>query len=54
MKMKYFGLTETKLFHFYKIYKNGGQRGGSCEYHEPPLDPPLMIDKLGNRRVIKN
>ena len=28
MKMKYFGLTETKLFHFHKILKNGGQGGG--------------------------
>ena len=24
MKMKQFGLTETKLFHFHRIFKNGG------------------------------
>ena len=23
MKTKYFGLTETKLFHFHRIFKNG-------------------------------
>ena len=29
MKMKQFGLTETKLFHFHRISKNGGAgRGG--------------------------
>ena len=27
MKMKYFGLTETKLFHFHSIFKNGGGEG---------------------------
>ena len=27
--------TETKLFHFYRIFNNGG--GGE----EPPRDPPL-------------
>ena len=35
-KMKQFG--ETKLFHFHRIFKNEGPRGGSSE---PPLDPPL-------------
>ena len=29
MKMKQFGLTETKLFHFHKIFKNKGREGGS-------------------------
>ena len=28
MKMKKFGLIETKLFHFYRIFKNWGQGGG--------------------------
>ena len=27
MKMKLFGLTETKLFHFHRIFKNGTGRG---------------------------
>ena len=30
MKMKYFGLTEIKLFHFHRIFKIGG-RGGVFE-----------------------
>ena len=41
--MKSFGLTETKLFHFHRIFRNWGWgwRGSS----EPPLDlpPPLQI-----------
>ena len=41
MKMKKFGLTETKLFHFNGIFKNGG-RGSS----EPHLDPPLRSHQL--------
>ena len=41
MKMKQFGLTETKLFHFHRIFKNGGGEWGSSEPFEPPLDPPL-------------
>ena len=41
MKMKQFGLTETKLFHFHRIFKNGGQGGGSSKPPEPPLDLPL-------------
>ena len=28
IKMKLFGLTETKLFHFHKIFKEGGGGGG--------------------------
>ena len=31
MKMKYFGLTETKLFHFHRILKNGDGEGSSSE-----------------------
>ena len=27
MKMKQFGLTETKLFHFHRILKTGGGEG---------------------------
>ena len=37
------GLTETKLFHFHRIFKYGGHRGGSLEPPEPPLDPPLSM-----------
>ena len=35
IKMKLFGLTETKLFHFYRIFKNRGRVGGSNEPTEP-------------------
>ena len=28
MKMKYFGLTDTKLFHFHRILKKGAGGGG--------------------------
>ena len=38
MKLKLFVLTETKLFHFQRIFKNGGRGGGSSEAPEPPLD----------------
>ena len=34
-------LTDTKLFHFHGIFKNGGQGGCSNEPPEPPLDLPL-------------
>ena len=34
MKMKLFGLTETKLFHFHKIFKKWGE-GDSNEPSEP-------------------
>ena len=34
--MKQFGLTETKIFHFHRIFKNeGGELGSS----EPPRTP---------------
>ena len=42
----FLNITETKLFHFHGIFKNGGQRGGSDEPPEPPLDPPLS-NQLG-------
>ena len=41
IKMKYFGLSKTKLFHFHGIFKNEGWGGGSSEPPGPPLDPPL-------------
>ena len=41
MKMKYFGLTETKLFCFHWIFKNGERESGSSETPDSPLDPPL-------------
>ena len=28
MEMKQFGLDETKLFHFHRMFKNGGLGGG--------------------------
>ena len=43
MKMKYFGLTETKLFHFHWIFKNGERESGSSETPDSPLDPPLDL-----------
>ena len=30
--------TRFTVVHFHRIFKNGGQRGGSSEH---PLDPPL-------------
>ena len=42
MKMKKFGLNETKLFHCHGIFKNWGWGGGSSKPPEPPLDPPLV------------
>ena len=48
MKMKEFGLTETK-FHFHRIFKNGGgggggggREGGSNEPPEPLLNSPTV------------
>ena len=38
MEMKKFGLNETKLFHFHRIFKNGGRKGGLIESPEPSLD----------------
>ena len=42
MKLKYFGLTETKLFNLPVIFKNRVWGGGSSEPPEPPLDPTLF------------
>ena len=39
MKIQYFGLTESKLFHFHRIFK---KRGGLSKPPEPPLDLPLI------------
>ena len=39
----FLNITETKLFHFQRIFKNGGRGGGSSEPREPPLDPPLTF-----------
>ena len=44
--LKYSMKTETKLFHFQMLFKNGGGGGGGlggglCEPPETPLDPPL-------------
>ena len=37
-------LTETKLFHFHRIFKKGGCGGGGLlETPEHPLDPPLIV-----------
>ena len=42
MKMRSFGLTETKFFDFHRIFeeKTGGGEGVLAP--EPPLDPPLV------------
>ena len=45
MKMKLFGLTQTKLFHFINV-KTGAGREGSSKPSEPPLDPPLTEEQL--------
>ena len=43
MKMKQFGLTETKLFHFHMIFKNGGrERGGGGRGSSEPPETPLL------------
>ena len=47
MEMKFFGLIETKLFNFIRIFINGGGGGGgvgggSIGPPEPRLDPPLL------------
>ena len=59
--MKSFGVTETKLFHFHRIFKNGGgvgegagrgfDRVGLSKPPEPHLDPPLDRSRLNRRRV---
>ena len=43
MEMKKIGLTETNLFHFHRIFKNGGQGVGSSEPPESPLDLTLLV-----------
>ena len=40
MKMIQFGLIETKLFHFHRIFKKGGGGGGQGGRFTP-LDLPL-------------
>ena len=40
-KCNNFGLTETKLFHFHRIFKNVWWGGGPSKPLTPPLDPPL-------------
>ena len=42
--MKQFSLTKTKLFHFHRMFKNGGggREGVRTNPHEPPLDPPAF------------
>ena len=44
MKNEIFGLTETKLFHFQRIFKSGGGGGRGVQV-KPPLDPPLASYK---------
>ena len=44
--MKQFGFIKTKLFHFHRIFKNGG-RGGSAS--KPHLNPTLQnVEKCLN------
>ena len=63
--MKSFGVTETKLFHFHRIFKNGGGGGGVrwegagrgldrvglSKPPEPHLDSPLDRSRLNRTRV---
>ena len=49
MKRKEFGLTETKLFHFHRIFKlgwGGGRGVGFDRTHRTPLDSPLYMFPL--------
>ena len=46
------GLTETKLFHFHRVLKNGDEEGGSIEPPEPPLDPPLTAPLINPVRKL--
>ena len=39
--LSHMSYTETKLFHFHRIFKNRGWGGGLNEPPEPPLDSPL-------------
>ena len=39
--MKYFGFTETKLFHFQMVFKKGWVDGASNESSGPTLDLQL-------------
>ena len=43
MKMKSFGVTETKLFHFHRIFKNGGGvgEGAGRGFKKVGLSKPL-------------
>ena len=40
IKIKEYGLTETKLFHFHIIFKNGCGEGGVQVKHFDLLNPP--------------
>ena len=46
MIMKYFGLTETKLLHFHRIFQKRGWGGGLLETPESTLDLPLHLCSL--------
>ena len=57
MESKEFGLIETKLFHFHRIFENkgylktGGGEGGSSEPPDTPLDPPLNLKFKLKRQI---
>ena len=38
-------MTETKIFHFHRIFKKGrqGGLGDSSKLPKPPADPPLLL-----------
>ena len=38
--------SETKLFHFHRIFKNGGRGGDSSKTPDTPPDPPLTLDLM--------
>ena len=44
----FLNITETKLFHFHRIFKNRDREWGS---REPPLDPPLVMVFYGTEKI---
>ena len=42
MHMNYFGLAETKLIHFHRMFKTGGGGKGFKPPPPPPLNPLLV------------
>ena len=50
----FLNITETKLFHFHRIFKNGGGggRGGvRANPLNPPLDPPQVHEYFNEKFI---